>query len=200
MVDEWVSLREFARRMGVQVSAVQSALANGRIVRRDEDKKIHWPTQSKAWNSFRDPSKVRDNAERKRRDEEFRAVQEVRNEIDPDDEDDDSDEESDGDGGNRYHRAKTKKEIAVAGLKEIELKEAKGLLVKSSAVRAAMAQFSIDVRDRIMTIPERVTNELSAEVAARKGNLQIEEIREIVNRLWTRESRKVLEEIASAGH
>jgi len=46
--EDWVSLREFARRIGVVPNAVQQEIESGRIERR-ADKKIHWPSQSRAF-------------------------------------------------------------------------------------------------------------------------------------------------------
>lgn len=198
MVDEWVSLREFARRKGVQVSAVQSALSNGRIVRRDDDKKIHWPTQSKAWDDFRDPSKVRSNGKQDK--PKFQVVEHEVIDLVAEEEDDDGDiDEEGGSSGRGYLEAKARREIAMAGLKEIELEEAKGRLIKASVAKSAMTQFAIDVRDGIMTIQDRVSSELAAELAGKQGQLDLETIKDVVQRIWKRESRKVLEAIANAG-
>ena len=170
--EDWVSLREFARRVGVNVAAVQQAISNGRIQRRGDDKKLHWVSQSRAWDEFRDPSKVRD--------------------------DEDEDESPEG-GQSGFQEAKTRKEVAVAGLKELELQVALGEVVKSAHVKNAMAQFAIDVRESIMTIPDRVAAELAAEVAKQGSAFDLETAREIVHRLWRRESRVALERIARAG-
>ena len=62
-----------------------------------------------------------------------------------------------------------------------------------------MAQFAIDVRESIMTIPDRVAAELAAEVAKQGSAFDLETAREIVHRLWRRESRVALERIARAG-
>lgn len=164
--EEWVSLREFARRQGVAANAVTKALANGRIVRRD-DKKIHWPTQSKAWEQLRDLGKVRD--------------------------DDEGGEEPTS---SEFQLAKTRISVANAGLREIELKEALGELIKASHARGAMTQFAIDVREAVMTIPERTANEVSAEIAAVCEGAAIDRIQEIVAKVLRRESRHVLEMIS----
>lgn len=161
--------------MQVQPNAVTSALKSGRIVRRESDKKIHWPTQSKAWKAGRDVSKVR---------------------SDPDE------DQSDGEGaGSAFLEAKTRKEIATAGLKELELETARGELVKASHVSGVITQFAIDVRDGIMTIPDRVASELAAELSKtlKLESSDYETIHEIVHRVWKRESRAVLEVIAHAG-
>lgn len=65
--DEWVSLREFARRKDVNVNAVQQALDNGRIQRR-KDKKIHWPSMQLAWDQLQDLSRVRDEVDPEEKD------------------------------------------------------------------------------------------------------------------------------------
>jgi phage terminase Nu1 subunit (DNA packaging protein) len=183
--EDWVSLREFARRIGVTPNAVASAIKSGRIERREDgDKKIHWPSQSVAWSGDRDPSKVRENAPE-----------------DPDEEedapgDDEEEEEEDSETARAFKRAKIRKEVAIAGLKELELKTARGEVVKAAHVRGAMAQFAIDVREAVMTIPDRVASELAAELAKKLPGLDLETARELVHRVWRRESRLVLERIA----
>ncbi len=180
--EEWISLREFAKRCKVNPNAITKALASGRISRRESDKKINWVTQSKAWNGFRDPSKVRDH-------DLLRHISEGA--YDPAEEDEENSES--------FRAAKTRKEVATAGLKELELQEALGEVVRSAHVRSAMAQFAIDVRESIMTIPDRVASELAAEVAKLTGNaLDLETAREIIHKLWRRESRVALEKIGRA--
>jgi|GEM_PF-4180365 len=189
--EEWVSLREFARRVGVAHNAVTTALASGRIERRDTDKKIHWPTQSRAWSGDRDLSKVRDNAPEERDDQgdEDAAWYEER-----------EDEGGDDAAGHAFKKAKARKEKALAGLKELELHTARGEMVRASHVRGAMAQFAIDVREAVMTIPDRVASELAAEIAKKVPGLDPETARELVHRVWRRESRLVLERIAREGN
>ena len=177
-VDDWISLREFSRRCHVNVNAVQQALANGRIVRR-ADKKIHWPTQSLAWDQFRDESKIRDEH--------------------IGDDYDNGDDESAPNGRSEFQDAKTRRETAVAGLKEIELEIALGELVRKSHVEKAMAEFAIDVREKIMAIPERVASELASEVARAGKALDLDAARILVERLWRRESRLALERISREG-
>lgn len=179
-VDEWVSLREFARRMRVTPNAITSALKSGRIVRREADKKIHWPTQSRAWDELRDLSKVRQN-----------------------DEDGDELSEEPGESGEDkfvFRKAKTRREEAIAGLKEIELQTALGELVPAAHVRAAIAQMAIDIREGVMTIADRVAAEIANELLALGIKVDAESLRSVVHRLWRQESRAVLERIASAGN
>ena len=58
-----VSIREFARRIGVSLPAVQKAIKNGRIVGFTNDKGrltgIDWNTQKDAWTANSDPSRRR---------------------------------------------------------------------------------------------------------------------------------------------
>lgn len=169
---EWISLREFAKRKGVNPNAVTQALENGRIQRRESDKKIHWPSQSKAWDDFRDLSKVRDE--------------------------DPEDPEEAEEGGSAFNKAKTRKAIAEAGLKEHDLAVAHGEMIKVSHATDAMARFATDVREAVMGIPDRVASEVAADICKVSSGIDIETAREIVYRLWRRESRKALESIGNA--
>lgn len=58
-----VSIREFARRIGVSLPAVQKAIKNGRIVGLTNDKGrltgIDWDSQKDAWTANSDPSRRR---------------------------------------------------------------------------------------------------------------------------------------------
>lgn len=168
---EWISLREFAKRLDVNNNAVQQALSNGRIVRRTSDKLIHWESQSKAWDELRDLSKVRDN-----------AIDEAEEEVFL--------------GNTSYQEAKIRREIANAGLKELELKRALGEVVDVGHVRAGMTQFAGDVREAVLTIPERSASEVAAEIAAICPSAGMDLVQQIVTRVLKRESRHVLEMIS----
>lgn len=173
--EEWVSLREFARRAGVNVNAVSGALKSGRIERRESDKKIHWPTQWGAWTADRDESKVRD------------------------DDEEPEEEGLDGSVGAAFKRAKARKETALAGLKELELEEARGEMIRASHVRAATAEVILDVREAVMTIADRIASELAATLAKKFPGADSETVKEEVHRVWRRESRLVLEKLAECG-
>jgi len=171
--EEWVSLREFARRIGVAPNAVQKAIESGRIERR-ADKKIHWPSQSRAFRDYRDASKARDRIE-----------DEVLGE--------DPDGEPTAEEVGELKRARIRKEVAEADLKEIQRDEKRGELVRASHVISAVARMLIDIKQGVMTIPDRSANEIAAEIA-REGALNPETI----HRILKREMRTVLQRIADA--
>jgi hypothetical protein len=190
--EEWVGLREFARLVGVSPNAVAKAIKNGRITRLDG--KIHWATQSVAWNEYRDPSKIRDDSRIPPRGGlKPKAAPPPRRQPEPD-EDDDEDIPEGLENDESYLEAKRVKEWAAARLKELELAKAKGEVLYATVVQDAMAQLAIDVREAVMSIPDRVAGELASEVA-KAGQLDVAAARELVHKVWKRESRRVLERI-----
>jgi hypothetical protein len=193
--EDWIGLREFARRVKVNVNAVQKGIANGRIQRRELDKKIHWPTQKKAWDGNLDPSKVRDHnatakakkavnapiakpqvktkakvkskAKQKAQPVTHEEFEEQLSGEDPEGDEDDSGSERDaGSDDLVYGYERARKTRSEADLKEIEVDERRGLLVQQVHVKHAMVRFAVELRDAILDIPDRVVAGLTADLVS----------------------------------
>lgn len=194
---DWVSLREFSRRVGVTVSSVQKGLENGRIERRSVDKKIHWPSQSVAWNKNRDTARVRGNV--------FVDAPVPSGPSQP------APLEDPGT-ANSMSKAKLINAIATAEMKKLELGRMSDTLVDKRLVEKAQFVFCRTFRDAVLNIPDRVCAEVGANITqyieqlvtvvfgveqASKVMTEIDlmDVERIVKDAWTKESRYVLEHI-----
>lgn len=176
-----LSLREFARRKGVQLKAVQDAIASGRIVR-NKNGRID-EIQLQAWEDLRDMSKVRDNAPATARDQAGGLQGPEPSADDPT--------------RTTFQRAKVQKEVFVAQLRRLEYEEKAGKLVSRDAVKVAAFRVFREVRDGVLNIPDRVASEAAAEIAKElniKADLAV--VERIVHRLWDRESRDALQKLS----
>jgi phage terminase Nu1 subunit (DNA packaging protein) len=179
---ELISMREFARRKSVHISTVEKAVKTGRIIKDEKTGKIDFDTQAENWERNRDISKVRDDK--------FGSSQK----------------------SNDLMQAKTNKEIYTAKLKELEYKKESGKLVEKQTVEFAMFKFCKNIRDNILTIPNRISAEFAAQMInyikplliETCGNenaekvikkIKLKNFENVAYRVWEKESREVLENL-----
>jgi hypothetical protein len=188
MEEDWISLREFARRRGVRLSAVQKAVSDKRVpesaVRRNEQghlQAIEFHAASAAWNTNTDVEQAARTA--------GGAATVV------------------GQGGelpleSRGETGSTKSESAKGGeasalrtasahgkqlqnqLLELELHEEIGRLVSVDEVRELAARRYRAIREQILTVPDRIADLLAAERdPARVHGLMKEELERVLHEL-----------------
>jgi hypothetical protein len=161
MIEDWVSLREFARRRGVRLAAVQKAISDGRVpheaVKRNERghlQAIEFHTATAAWNRNTDI----DRAARTPGGAATVAGAEI-NELP-------LEQKPEG------AAAKGTTEIRIAHaegkrlqnqLLELELMEEIGTLVSRDEVRELGARRYRAIRDQVLAVPDRIADLLAAE-------------------------------------
>jgi len=108
--------------------------------------------------------------------------------------------------------ARTRKELATAQLKEIELAAAEGRYLEKESVKVAMFKWSRTIRDSVMAIPERVAADLGAAIFAHvkevieSGDVKKlkrfteSDVERMVRASWSKESREVLESVDKTPH
>ncbi len=190
---EFVSIREFARRVQVSDAAVKNAIDAGRIMRDPDTGKINWDTQQRAWYENRNPNMDRDHNDPNGR----------RAKIN---------QGSEGDIVNTIAKAKQTKAVFEAKLKQLEYEEKSGKLIEKDFVKSVVFRFGKQVRDSVLTIPERVGAIYAAQVTenikqildktlspklaqAVLDEIDQKEFENIARRVWANESRIVLEAI-----
>lgn len=90
---------------------------------------------------------------------------------------------------------KIRKETAAAQLKEIELAKEKGQLLEKEQVKESVYKYARQIRDAVLSIPERVAADLAAQLGAAysSGKKPSDaELERIVRNSWQKESRAVL--------
>lgn len=89
------------------------------------------------------------------------------------------------------HAAEIRKEVAIAGLRELELAEKNGSLVLVEDVAAAWADQCAMIKNGMMAIPDRLAPRLQKLKSARQiRNLLMEEISQVLNNLAEDSTRK----------
>lgn len=181
--DGLVSLRQFAALVGVDYVSAREALENGRIQFDGSSKLIHFESQKLAFQYTREHRLIIDDID-----------PETMAKMTP------------------LGRAKLRKEAAAAKLKEFELASLEGRYLVADEVKSAVFNYSRNIRDTVLSIPERV----SAEVASRiREALRVALLKELdddltdkvlkrfsdaecerqVRAAWSKESRDVLSAI-----
>ena len=131
-----VSLREYGRRRGVTLGAVQGAIANGRIepaVRRDENGRpvgVDPELADSLWQTATDPAQAARRDKRKT-------------------------------DGEDYYTARSRREQLAADLAELELAQRLGHLVPASEAAAAFADVFRQVREGLIELFEQADALLS---------------------------------------
>lgn len=188
-IGEFISMTEFAKRMGCSITAVQKAINNGRI-ERCADRTIYWPTQSVAWEKNRNESQVRNGVVRHAPAEVMGFIESggtIPDREEPDDEDFSDDDDDDGEekpyrhpfapkfgpdpyadsamvAGSLGHE-RLRKERSTADLKELDYAVRSGQVVNKDIVVRARYAFCRTVRDAILNIPNRVSSEVGADIS-----------------------------------
>ena len=183
-MSESITQREFARRKGVHLSTVQSAIKSGRIVV-GADKKIDWESQAVAWDVMRDTAKVRANAP-------AAALAQVgAADLSP----------KRASATPTLADARLAKEMYNAKLRELEYQRGSGVVIDKELVRTALFRFCRDTRDQILNIPDRVAASVGADIAEYLEQkpptepVSADNIERIVRKAWDKESRHILERL-----
>lgn len=174
--EEWISQREFAKRVGVSQPAVSKTI--GRRIDAREDGKINWKTEEKKWYDNRDPSKIRDHNAPK----------------DPNKPEEKKEEKT---GAEPFAQAKLAKETFSANLLKLEYEERLGKLVNKDSVETAAFKRGRMVRDSILNIPDRVSAEIAAAlIKDLKIKVDLPVVDRIVHHVFERETRAALSELS----
>ncbi len=79
--------------------------------------------------------------------------------------------------------ARRRKEVALMGLRELELQERQSELVRVADVTATWADISTKVRDAVMRIPSRLVNRLPDEIRRQVHTIANDEVRRVLTSL-----------------
>jgi hypothetical protein len=168
-MSELIGLREYARRRGVTLGAVQKAIRAGRITPIEgkidpEVANIQWERNTGSARSSPGPAA---------------APIAPAGRVKP----------RDGEDGPRFADVRARREAAMAELAELELAEKRGELVSAQAIERALATKILSVRESLDTLADRITPLLAAEAdPAKVYALLRTEIRQVLAQL-SNESR-----------
>jgi lipopolysaccharide export LptBFGC system permease protein LptF len=186
---ELVSQRAFADAVGVSQTSVRKAIHNGRIAV-EPDGRIDLEAQKVNWVKNQDIAKIRSNS--------------TVAESEPNDE---------NSVVNALADARALKEQYNAKLKKLDYERQSGKLIERTVVENTIFRFIRNTRDELLNLPARVAAEQAASLtqyleSILTDNLPAREsfkvlpmidpkaIESIVHNAWTRESRKLLEDLA----
>jgi hypothetical protein len=174
-----VSLREYARRIGISHVSVIRAVRSGRIS--TVGGKIDPAVADREWRENTDQSKPLN-----------RITGQPRHRRAPDQPAMPMDLGGGGFGGDGaaagYARARAARELYLAQLAKIELDEKRGILVRADEVKVGAFNMARKARDQLIALPERV----AAILAATQDPAEVQRILE-------EEIERVCEEIADGG-
>lgn len=165
-----MSLRSYARHRGVALSAVQKAIATGRI-HPEPDGSIDPIKADAQWNQNTRsalPASGKASA--------------TRPSVEPPHGDDDI--------GVDYHKARAVREAYAARLARLEFEERSGKLISKEEVSAKYFQLARKLRDRLQQIPRKVAPEIVALVVADPDVRGVTELLEVA-------IREALEELSN---
>lgn len=170
---ELISLREYARRRGISLMAVQRAISTGRIT--TVDGKIDPAQADREWLENTDQSKPRNRITG--RPKQSRAPGEPSEPMDFGA----TDDTAGGNGtGSGYAKARAARELYQAQLAKLELDRQRGILVRADEVRVGAFNMARKARDQLIALPERVAAILAAtQDAAEVQRILEEEIERI---------------------
>jgi len=189
-MEEWIGQRAFARRKGVSHTAVQKAIADGRIpataVRRKGDRiaAIEFYAASAAWDANTDPAAQAKNelglvpaesaelsaaaADPKKGDASAAGDEPQRATKDP----------------HGYQLERAKREKFAAATAELEYFKAIGLLVPVESVNESQRRLFREVRDKFLNLADRLTPVVTSERdPARVHAIIKSEIEKVLNEL-----------------
>lgn len=173
MTSENISIREAARRLGVSDTAVRKSIKTGRVSEPDGGM-LQWPKVRDQWLANSDSSKrshVGSRGSQRRADTPGASVLPTSDRMDeqPEIGGDLSDVPGAAGGGGpksgrdgAYTKARAAREVYRAKNEKISLDEREGRLVSVDAVRIEAFKVHRQVRDAILTIPDRCSHALSA--------------------------------------
>jgi hypothetical protein len=161
MAEEWISLREFARRRGVSLMAVQKAIESARVtaVRRDGDRlvgiEVHQATAQ--WNANTDPAAAAKTGK-------TLDLTPDQSAVSPDAEKGaDTEQPAPDKDPHGYYQARADRERHQAKLVELELAREMGLVIPAEEQRQVSARRYKAIRDGFLNMPDRIAAVLAAE-------------------------------------
>jgi hypothetical protein len=140
-------MQEYAVHRGVEYATVRDYKRRGKLVLAKVDRSNVLPL-------FGEPAKFEELVD-------FAATDAVLNESRPQ-----APAEQISFDGSRAMDPRTRKELALAETRELELAEKRGKLLKRDAVLAVWAEHLSRVRDRLLAIPDRICDEVANQPAA----------------------------------
>lgn len=210
MADDWISLREFSRRRGVTLQAVQRAITSGRVsaaaVRRDARNRLHaieWHQATREWNTHTDPdlalrtgtvvpAPTQDTTQRAAhtgRVDDAPAVPVVAGaeSSQPRAQSNVEPEIAPPGGDTEFHRHRTEKARLDVEKQRTDLAERMGALARVEEMRATAHEVGRLVHNKLMELPERLSPLLAVETdPLRVHALLASEIRGVLNALADR--------------
>ena len=172
---ELIGLREYARRRGVTLGAVQKAIKSGRIT--PIEGRIDPEVADIQWARNTDAAQQRGAAA-------VAAASSASIAVPPRS----SAPQADGGGGDgsHLHESRARREAALAELAELELAEKRGDLVAVADVEKALVSKVLGVRDSLDTLADRLSPLLAAETdPATVYSMLRSEIRQVLAQLST---------------
>ncbi len=174
---ELISMREFSRRVGVQLRAVQFAIETGRIKiaeRRPAGKQtrvfIDWETQAQAWEQNRDPGKKnRPTSREMAQGTEVQHTGEKKTKPSAGAQAHSSPGRPKADAPpSQYQIARSAREAFNAKMAELNYKKSAGALVELDKVKALYFDIARTVQQNLLNIPGRVSAIVSAKTDERE--------------------------------
>lgn len=211
MAEDWISLREFARRRGVALGAVQKAIASGRVnpgaVKRNalgRLQAIEWHRATQDWNGRTDPdlalrtgtivpAPIQNTTQRAahtgRVDDAPAAIAVAGAEsVQPRAQSSTVEPEPSPNGGDtEFHRHRTEKARLDVEKQRADLAERMGALARVDDMRSTAHEVGRLVHNKLMELPERLSPLLAVETdPLRVHALLTSEIRGVLNALADR--------------
>ncbi len=172
-----LSIRGYAEHRGCSRNAVHKALKEGRITR-EADGKIDPVKADAAWIANSDPTQVEVQNTRQRHSAKKKSTSSRQTE---------EKEPTSPEGGPTYIQSRAIRELYVARLRKLEYEEKAGKLIPVDKVTVRWFNLSRQLRDQLLSIPNRI----DAMVAAESDRFK-------VNQMITEEIARVLEEFSKS--
>jgi hypothetical protein len=193
--EDWISLREFARRRGVNLSAVQKAIDSGRVtaVRRADVHDaasritgIDFVLASEQWNRNTDPVEAAKSGKVLGQPADQLDLQPPAGKATGEAGDASSATKKGGDRDpDGYYQERAKREKFAAAQAELEYLEAIGSLIDAAEARKVSARRYRALRDQVLNVPDRIAAILAAEKEPAR-----------IHALLTAELKRVLHELS----
>lgn len=167
MAEEWISLREFARRHEVRLSAVQKAIESGRVtaIKREGSRivAIEFHAASQQWSANTDPVQAARSGHALSAPMQASGPVEQQLELAAKDEPPAATPASGDKDPHGYYEARAKRERHQAEMAELDLLEQLGKLVSVDEMRQVTGRRYRAMRDKLLNIPDRIAAVLAAE-------------------------------------
>lgn len=164
--NDLISIREFARRIGVDEKAIRRHIERGRfaeaVTKEDGKVKIRFSLAVAEAKNIGVGSKLKEGEGNKIVRTPIRKPAKIESKKEVDPEELEKDDYFPDEQEVSLAEALKKKENFVAGLKKLEFLEKKGMLVSRAEVRTQLFEYSRDVRSEFESLPGRVAHKLAA--------------------------------------